>query len=228
MTTENPSKRRGRPPGTPNKKGKMDEAEIEFRAKYRIPHPPFITYKLWRDPVYKEIWGIIPNQSSSELTGDWEVYRENNTNVNNIVKAGYRTLPRGNLAIDWCTQWGTSTHQLGYSAKRVIGIETNEEAYRVALRNLAYMPESRGDVQLHLYECNTLTLSSAVSLVSWGDADIIRLGSRSAGVILQQIHRDLVAHTIVTEYVDSHLKQLMNSLGYEQEKKLVGFKIWHR
>lgn len=225
MTTEN-KRGRGRPAGI--KVGKMDEAEREFREQYHIEHPPQITYRKWTDPVYGEIWSIIPKQSSPEITNNWEVYTEYNTNVNNIVKAGYKHLPRGNIAIDWCTQWGASTHQLGYSAKRVIGIETNKEAYRVAVRNLAYMPEPPGDIQLHLYECNTLTLSSAVSLVSWGDADIIRLGSRSASVILQQIHHDVVAHTIVTEYVDSYLTQLMNSLGYEQEKKLVGFKIWHK
>ena len=228
MTTENTPKRRGRPPGSHHKVGKMDEAEREFREQYVVPHPPHITYKLWRDPVYGEIWSVIPNQSSPEITNNWEVYREYNTNITNIVKSRYRTLPRGNLAIDWCTQWGTSTHQLGYSAKRVIGIETNQEAYRVAVRNLANMPDPPSDIQLHLYECNTLTLAGAVSLVSWQDADIIRFGTRSTGSIIQQIHTQIKAHTIVTEYIDSHLTQLMNSLGYEHEKKQLGFKTWHK
>ena len=210
------------------------EAEIEYREKYYLPHPPQITYRKYRLKEWGDIWALMAKQSSKELIEQWEIFSEIQSSDHKIVKGSLRFLPKTRVAIDWCTQWGTSTHQLAFSAEQVIGIETVSEAYHLACRNLAYMPQTPGDYQMQLHECTPATISSAISLVDWQTAGTIRIGSRSAPIILKQISDsgNLNAQTVVLEYTDQTLEQFMPALGYtKSEKNLNGYRdmmIWYK
>jgi len=207
------------------------EADLEYREKYYLPHPPQLTYRKYTLDGYGEIWALMAKQSSKELINNWEIFAEIQSSDHRIIKSALKKLDKTDLAIDWCTQWGTSTHQLAYSAKQVIGIETVKDAYCLACRNLAYMPETPGDYQMQMHECTPQTLSSVVSLIDWKAAGIIRIGSRSAPLILQQVNNsnDLVAHTIVLEYTDRTVEQLLTSIGYiKLDHKKTTLHIWNK
>ena len=52
------------------------EADLEYREKYYLPHPPQLTYRKYTLDGYGEIWALMAKQSSKELINNWEIFAE--------------------------------------------------------------------------------------------------------------------------------------------------------
>tara|TARA_R110000824_G_scaffold116007_6_gene267288 strand:+ start:240 stop:905 length:666 start_codon:yes stop_codon:yes gene_type:complete len=207
------------------------EADNEFREKYHVPHPPATVYRLYDCRPLGQVWGLSHQMSSRDLVNDWEWFREPLGGIGPLdggcIKPALQTLEHSDLTIDWCSQWGLSSHQLAHCSREVLAYETNQCTMTVAETNLRILPSPPGSVVLTLIPTLKQNLSSAISSVPWHQADIIRIGSRSAAFIIQSIREVIKAHTLIVEPKDQFLNELIESLGFKRKNKR-NCNVWYK